>query len=154
MTVLRLSTSINVDCIYYTNSWTYLDNIYWCFVTNDFTIKSRDTSMITSVSGTHSTGKDNDDIRGLSIVSKIVNFFPKGIEIFFKNIQILHIYSSNLQEITQSDISVFPKLIFLHLTYNNLKVLEQGLLDFNPKLRLLTWKLMKYFKFIPMFLII
>lgn len=139
MIVLHLTTSINIDCRYIIADWgSVLGTIYWCSVQNDPSIKFREESIITSVSGTHSFGKSNDDLRVFYINSKTVNYFPKGIEKTFKNLQGIELTNSSLQEITQSDVSVFPELVVLYLGFNCLQVLEQGLFDFNPKLKIIN----------------
>lgn len=135
--MMHLAMSINMECRYHINNWTYLDNIYWCGVINELSIKSNETSVIKSVSGTHTSGKGIGDVRAFSITGKTVNFFPKGIDKIFKHLQGIQIYNSSLQELTKSDFSVFPELVYLSLNYNNLQILEQGLFDYNSKLKVI-----------------
>ena len=123
-----------MECKYITDEWGTLHKIYYCLVQNPVSINSREASTITSVSGSHISGKSNDDVFAVDIKRKTVNYFPKGIEKIFKNLQGISISNSGLQEITQSDLSVFPELVNLILTQNNIQVLEQGLFDINPKL--------------------
>jgi len=39
-----------------------------------------------------------------------------------------------LKEIHQSDLKVFPNLVYFDLTFNEIEVIEAGLFDFNPNL--------------------
>lgn len=49
----------------------------------------------------------------------------------------IQIFNSNLIEIHQSDLKVFPKLKYLYLCCNQLEVIEADLFKFNPDLELI-----------------
>ena len=68
--------------------------------------------------------------------SKIIHYFPNGIEKTFKSIAFIRIHSCELKEIHQSDLKPFPKLTELHLAHNEIEILEQGFFDFNPDLEM------------------
>ncbi|CAG9810614.1 unnamed protein product [Chironomus riparius] len=131
---LELSASTSIECEYGTENWKILKNVYFCYVNNNPSITTRESAAITSISGTHQSGKTNSDVGGFAVYSKTINYFPRGLETFFKNIKAIQIDNCNLKEVHQEDLKPFPKLIELHLTSNKLEVLEEDLFDFNPDL--------------------
>ncbi|CAG9810381.1 unnamed protein product [Chironomus riparius] len=76
-----------------------------------------------------------DKVDGFKFVMNEIRYFPKGIERFFTNLVALTVEYSNLQEIKQVDLKPFPKLIFLNLSVNMLKIIEKDLFKFNPLLQ-------------------
>lgn len=91
---------------------------------------------IDSVDGSHDGNKTNDDVKGLNIFSiKKVKFFPKNVEKFFKNLIGIQIWSSQLDEIKQSDLKSWPLLKYLFLSQNNIKFLEKDLFRYNNELK-------------------
>jgi len=109
-------------------------SIYRCEVSNNPIILTEESAQINSISGSHQASKGNDDVLGIYAVSKTIQFFPKGLDKFFKNIKAFYIESWQLKEIHQSDLKVFPNLVYLYLYGNAIEVIEEGLFDFNPNL--------------------
>lgn len=137
LAILQLASSINLECSYFINQWGSLGTIYLCPVKDPFEITSRADSTITSVDGLLTNEKGNDDVRGLVIREKKVHYFPQRIDKYFKNLEGFALQDCQLKEVHQSDLAVFPKLIDLYLTNNDITVLEEGLFDFNPNLKIL-----------------
>jgi len=73
-------------------------------------------------------------VEGFIAIDKTMQFFPKGLDKFFKNIKRIYIHSCQLKEIHQSDLKGFPNLVYFELKYNEIEVIEAGLFDFNPNL--------------------
>jgi len=48
----------------------------------------------------------------------------------------IYISSCQLKEIHQSDLKPFPKLVYFGLYYNEIEVIDEGLFDFNPNLKI------------------
>ncbi|KAL7017976.1 hypothetical protein ACKWTF_010586 [Chironomus riparius] len=128
------ATSREVDCEYSNNHYDVLGSIYQCKVVGDLTITLKDQSTITSASQDHSGSKSNDDVFGFVSDNKFIKYFPKGLEKVFKNLQLFHIRFTFIQELHQSDMKPFPELKEIDLHDNDIKVLEDGLFDFNPNL--------------------
>jgi len=63
-----------------------------------------------------------------------IQFFPKGLDKYFKNIKLIIIKSCQLKEIHQSDLKVFGDLVAFGLYDNEIEVIEAGLFDFNLNL--------------------
>lgn len=126
-----------IDCGFYDDYWGKIGDHYTCNVQNNLNIDTFKDSFISSVKGTHNDGRTNDDVASIDISFKNVKHFPKNLEKFFKNLQGIWISNSNLEEIHQSDLKSFPKLIALLLNQNNIEILEEGLFDFNTELELI-----------------
>ena len=134
---LELSASTSIECRYGTYTSDIVKNPYYCEVNNNPSITTRESATITSISGTHANGKTNSDVDGFYVIFKTFNYFPRGLDTFFKNIKVIDIGDANLKEVHQEDLKQFPKLVELHLHFNSLEVLEDGLFDFNPNLELI-----------------
>jgi len=130
------SASTNIECKYRVNSYSYptVGFIYLCYVDNNPYIYSEDSAQINGVSGRHDGYKNNDNVNGFHAELKTIQFFPKGLEKFFKNIKMIDLYFCQLKELYQSDMKAFPHLIFIRLGGNGIEVIEAGLFDFNPNL--------------------
>lgn len=123
------------NCGYYNHSWgAPIGYIYYCAPRNLYSITSRSNAVVESIAGNHLSEKTNDDVQGFSTGSKITNYFPKGLEKFFKNLKMISITSGHLKEVHQSDLLVFPDLIAAYLQINDIEVIEEGLFFYNPKL--------------------
>jgi len=123
-----------VDCDYFNNHYDVLGSIYQCKVVGDLTITLKEQATITSSSKDHYSTKNNDDVLGFVADSKYMKYFPQGLDKVFKNLQLFHIRFTYIQELHQSDMKPFPELKELDLHDNEIKVLEDGLFEFNPKL--------------------
>jgi len=111
-----------------------MGDIYHCTVNNNPNIITEESAKISEINGTHKSLKINDDVLGFYSRVKIIQIFPKGLEKFFKNLKVISIWSCQLQEIHQSDVKVFPNLVYFYLFNNGIEVIEEGLFDFNHKL--------------------
>ncbi|KAL7012044.1 hypothetical protein ACKWTF_014595 [Chironomus riparius] len=131
---LELSASTSIECSYKTRDWNIVQNVYHCSVNKNPSITTQESAAITSISGTHQSGKTNSDVGGFYAYSRTINYFPRGLETFYDNIKIIQIYDCNLKEVHQEDLKPFPNLVELYLLFNDLEVLEEGLFDFNPDL--------------------
>ena len=128
------STSSNIECTYGYNDFHVVDFIYRCLVNNNPNILTEKSAELNKINGTHQDKKMNNDVLGFSAKYETIQFFPKGLDKFFKNLKIIEIKSCGLKEIHQSDLKVFPDLVNFYLSYNEIEVIEEGLFDFNPNL--------------------
>ncbi|CAG9810344.1 unnamed protein product [Chironomus riparius] len=131
------STSTDIECDYgFVDTYSIAGQIYDCIVDNNPNILTEESAIISKVSGLHNDSNSNDDVLGIRAFSKTIQVFPKGLEMIFKNLKVIYIENSELKEIHQSDLKVFPDLIYFYLKGNEIEVIEQGLFDFNPNLEL------------------
>jgi len=134
------STSTNIECSFGDNYYFVLGLVYRCSVHNNPNITTGESAQISGIRGTHKSLKGNDDVIGFYGVYETINFFPKGLEKFFKNIKVINIQECQLKEIHQSDLKVFPNLVYLYLHGNEIEVIEEGLFDFNPNLEFVGFR--------------
>lgn len=94
---------------------------------------------VTSISGTHLSGKSDDDVVGFRADGKTVNYFPEGLENFFKAEKILfiNIWSSGLKEIHANDLAPYINVKFISFSDNELEVIEHDLFKNNPQLEII-----------------
>ncbi|XP_070493049.1 putative leucine-rich repeat-containing protein DDB_G0290503 [Chironomus tepperi] len=130
-----LSQSASFECKYKSTSWSSLGTFYYCDVQNSVTITSIDAAQIDSVTGTHLTGYNNDNVEVFYVFGiGQIHFFPRGLNKIFKNLKGIYIYFTGLKEIHQSDLKHFLNLKVLSLSGNSLEILENDLFEFNPDL--------------------
>lgn len=112
---------------------------YTCNFHGNLQITSKSGREISAVQGQHFTGKSSNDVKFFDVYQKSINLFPRGVTKFFKNIEIVQIYGSNLQEVTKLDLREFnAKLKILWLDSNKIKVIDADLFEFNKNLELIT----------------
>lgn len=78
-------------------------------------------------------------MKGFYSAYKVIQYFPRGLEKLFKNLEFIFIEYAGLKEIHQADLKPFPKLVYLSLMYNSIQVLESGVFDANPNLEILAF---------------
>lgn len=124
-------------CKFYTGEWKHAGQMYYCIV-EDNQIFDNSRIIIDSINETHKEIKTIDDVRGIKFDNiTSLSFFPQNIENFFKNLTLILVRSSNLQEINQKDLRPFENLQYLFLAKNNLMTIEAELFEFNKKLKII-----------------
>jgi hypothetical protein len=131
------------------SEWKTIGNLYSCFVSKNTVMITRETAKITSISGSHNSGKTNSDVEFFRVHASSIKYFPRGVENYFKDIKAIAIIFSNLTQIHQDDLKPFSKLAVLDLFSNLLQVLEDGLFDFNPDLQRIDLSYNKIFHIAP-----
>lgn len=86
------------------------------------------------VTGTHLFGYSNDDVTYFLGHEKSINFFPKNLEFFFRNLRKIAIYPSNITTIEKTNLQPFSQLNFLYIPRSNLQVIRSDLFEFNLNL--------------------
>lgn len=94
--------------------------------------------LITSLRGEHPAGASNDKVNTLLIYEQVCEYFPVGLDKYFKGLLGIAIQKSGLKRITRNDLRPFGDLKSLSLFGNKLTVLESNLFYFNPKLELIS----------------
>lgn len=129
----RAVISVEITCAYQKTSWVYIGDHYQCEVIVIHVDEPNE--VVEAINGTHMAGMTFDDVRSIYITDKILRFFPKGFEKFFKNIESIQIYNSKLRSITKEDLRPFPMLKDIYLQMNRIAVLGADLFHFNPELK-------------------
>lgn len=111
---------------------------YTCIVKN---FQPSDDSSITHVQGQHDSNKSNDDVKQFLWSGnrnenlKVLKTFPKNVKKLFKNVEIIWIEHTNLEEISNEDLKEFGEnLKVLGLTFNKIKKIDENLFKFNLNL--------------------
>lgn len=128
------TTSTDLQCAFYMSHQYVTGQVYQCQVAVDPFIKTHDSAQISSVTGRHYHSESNDDVIGFRADNKTIEYFPRGLEKFFKNLQLIEIYYCPIKEIYQADLKSLTNLTYLNIYESDIEVLEQGLFDFNTEL--------------------
>lgn len=154
--VLKLSNATELQCNFYD-----LKGAYVCWVQN-LIIKTPYT--ITRISGHHVKGRNNTDLRQLTIINpQITYFLPYHISEFFPNLEMMIVSGLSLRYIirdcfkglkqmkhlslTNNEISSLPRDTFaslknlkeLHMDFNQVDVLDNDLFKYNDKLKTISF---------------
>ncbi|KAG5667610.1 hypothetical protein PVAND_015585 [Polypedilum vanderplanki] len=130
---MTFSSAVKLECKY------NLDVLYryGCIVQNNGIFGNFQTE-IDEIEFIHFSNKTNEQVKNLYI-RKIPNvtFIPKYIDKFFEHLERIEITHSNLIEISKDDLKPFPKLKYLFLNDNDLKIIEEHLFEFNEHLEII-----------------
>lgn len=130
MLVLKTVQSIDMYCDYRVRYYPYVSRVEESTVTSLNVLEKNQ-----QITWTSSCSYYNDAVY---IESLKVKYLPQGFDDRIgKNIKVLTVISSGLQEINQTDLLQFEQLIVLNLTDNNLEIIEENLFKNNPKLQLI-----------------
>lgn len=78
--------------------------------------------------------KTNDDVEAFKADAAWIEYFPRGLSKYFKNLASILINLSRLKELTQSDLKPYRKLKHLDLFENRIEYLERDLFKYNEDL--------------------
>jgi hypothetical protein len=125
---------ISVECKFQDLNWgDVIGTVYTCWLQPQ-TISGHQT--ITEVTGTHLTGRTNNDVKGINSYDGAFKCdrIPKNFNNFFPNIEAIYFVQSGLKMLTKEDLKQFPKLKILYVHYNDLESLDGDLFEFNTEL--------------------
>ncbi len=122
-TTCNYSSAITLACQFQTIEFSAVGNIYSCIENSLF----NESGKVTYVSGTHISGKANQDVRGLRLYKRSMNQFPVNIEAFFPKIIALNFGENSITHINNSHLIPFPQLQYLSLWKNRLTSLDGNL---------------------------
>lgn len=122
---------MHLDCKYKFYDFS-IGSIYAC-VNN--CIRKGDSPIITDVSSHRDPSKNNLHVKGISIRDKDCDFVPRGIRIFFPNLEALDIVGAQLREITWEDFEGLSKLKHLNFKGNKLQTLDGSVFQSMPHLQ-------------------
>ncbi|CAG9811680.1 unnamed protein product [Chironomus riparius] len=126
--------SLNIECNCGDQNYHAVGSKYYCAVISDFIIDSQNQVQIETLKNSHISGKSDDDDIYFHISTKSIQYFPRGLEKFYKNLKGIVIWHTQLKEIHQEDLKKYPKLNFLNLSGNKIEIIQDDLFDFNPDL--------------------
>ena len=132
--IVHSSSALEFKCDF--NEWTGWD--YGCLVVKG-TIRSRENSTITVISGAHKENKTDKDVVWISIESRLMNYFPRNLGKFFTNLTTIYLAKSKLKEIQTNDFVSLNKLKNLFLDYNEIAKVDVNSFRALPTLHSLSF---------------
>lgn len=108
---------------------------YTCDV-QSYKFASSDDLMVVNVSGTHLTRQSNDDVKYFYSNSvRPLNFFPRHIGKFFKNLRKIYIGGTNISTLSKDDLQFLSddfRILAIH--HAKIRWLEADVFDYTPNL--------------------
>ncbi|CRK93809.1 CLUMA_CG007336, isoform A, partial [Clunio marinus] len=134
ISIFVLSNALVLECEYkILCQWTVCD-LYYC--DQGRIIFVGDPNNVTEVTLNHVGGRRNEDVEGLYMKhDQNLTFLPRNIHHFFPNLKAIAVNHNLIENIQQSDISVFPELIQLGFWRNRISSIDFNLFQKNPKLK-------------------
>lgn len=124
------SVNILLECQYGKARYGYI-----CDAQNPISITSKNDREISKVKGEHKREKNDNDVTVFTSFGNTINFFPRCLTKFFKNINYIRISNANLTEISKEDLKDFNEnLKTLKLSYNQIEAIDGDLFEYNPNL--------------------
>lgn len=128
--------AISVECDYlHLHGWNTIsaaNDPYGCILRKvDITTKS----VVTEITGSHSSGYGNNYVKGLSIYGKVCHSLPSGFEKFFSGIIVMALTETSMKTISSDDLKQFPDLQEFWLYNQLVEYIEPQLFKHNTKLQ-------------------
>lgn len=110
--------------------------VYAC----DVTLTVTGSTTLESISGSHQSGRTNDDVEIINMARQNLTFIPEGIDSFFKNLRGLEFWYTPLTAISSRDLQPFPKIIYFRAAGSRLTSLPGDLFSFTPNIQHLSMR--------------
>jgi hypothetical protein len=126
-------SGFTVDCIFNTATHTGIGNVYRCQTRN---IPESSNHTVTNVTGTHETGKTNEDVQLVRIYgNNQLSFIPRGFTNFFPNLIGIYLTETTFDTLNGDELDEFgEKLTYFGLQVSNLTTISSQLFDFTPNI--------------------
>lgn len=125
---------MHLRCTFKSVNFWEIGQLYGC--TGTFAADSISASgYIIEVTGSHESGKTNDDVRGLLMKNQQSPFIPKGIAQFFPNLEAFWSENCGFTRISKKDFEPFRKLKQVHFYMNKIETLDADLFLANPMIQ-------------------
>jgi hypothetical protein len=118
------------------DNWSVVGQVYQCDLNSDPQITSPGVT-ITSATGEHiDSSMTHASVKSFytDSTSRTLNFFPRGLNGVFPNLEAIFMRYGRLIEVHQSDLKPFTTLRYLRLDDNDIRTLEKDLFKFNTAL--------------------
>lgn len=132
--MLVASNAVAINCNYQVGGWSQdLQQVYYC----EATATEDGNPDITTVTGIHNPGKSAGDVQLIQVINgQVLRVYklPSNLATFFPNLRGLLWQNSKLETIKATDLQPFPNLVYLDVSYNQIRHLDGDLLKYNPHL--------------------
>ncbi|KAG5669547.1 hypothetical protein PVAND_017434 [Polypedilum vanderplanki] len=129
--------SFTANCNYKVSSYVIINSVYECHIF-DIPITSENKDI--SVTGSHLSGRNNNDVTSIWIVSDwTLTFFPKNFSNFFPNIKVISIYYLSIEALYGDELNEFPNLELFEIISSNLTTISSRLFEKTPKIRVINF---------------
>ncbi|KAG5666914.1 hypothetical protein PVAND_014921 [Polypedilum vanderplanki] len=125
-----MTTHITLEC-----DFTYTSLGYSCN-SHNLNIVSPNVTIL-RVTGEHHINTRNIEVSALSISNQNIRYIPENLAMFFRNLESLTIYRSNLEHLRFVDFNGLFRLRKLFIQGNNLQYIEENVFKAIPNLEIL-----------------
>lgn len=136
LTLITYTHAGYFQCVFGITTIGAIGDVYGCDAT--WVQVGEESPILGGVSGNNLPGKDFTDVEHLN-VETYPDFIPKGVELYFPDLQSLRWFRTNLSAISKDDLKPFPRLSVLYLPINQILVLDGDLFSLTPNLRWISF---------------
>ncbi|KAG5671825.1 hypothetical protein PVAND_002000 [Polypedilum vanderplanki] len=130
--IFKTATLFTISCSYRFRKFVAIGEVYECLASN---IPILSGNTITGVSGTHSSGWNNNDVTSLDIRGgRTLSFIPRGATDFFPNIIALLIQDTTMDTLWGNEFNEFRKIKYLSITYGQLTTIPSRFFENLPNI--------------------
>jgi Leucine-rich repeat (LRR) protein len=117
--------ALELNCTYTARTYDFIGNVYEC----EASISAGNIDKLTSVYGTHQTGKTHANVAALRIINQNLQYFPVNVEAFFPNLRVFQLYGNSISVVKNTHLAPFPNLVYLNLYRNKISTISGNLFD-------------------------
>jgi hypothetical protein len=137
LAIIGTTTGFTINCTFITQSMVGVGQVYVC---HSVILENPSNHTITGITGTHLSGKNNDDVTMLSITGSGLSSFLRGATNFFPNIKVVTIIHTIIETLEGDEFDEFGQnLQWLQIMYSNLTTIPSRLLRTNTNLSYLDF---------------
>ncbi|CAG9809387.1 unnamed protein product [Chironomus riparius] len=125
-------SSSYINCIYNYHFSEALGVVYQCVVVTSLDYDSKNHEIYTDYNPI------NNQVFGFVANYKYLQYFPKGVDRIFKNLQLIHLRKNSIKTVNYRDLSPYPELKEIDLAYNLIEVVDDLFFRASPKLEFLS----------------
>lgn len=137
--IASASCQLELNCKFERVGWDdVVQPAFTCNAQNMNLNRTNSKTKITSLNGELPPGETFDKVNTFLVFEQNCDYFPIGIDNYFKKLEGLAIQKSGLKKITKAELKPFKELKSISLYGNELTSLESRLFMYNPKLKLIS----------------
>lgn len=123
----EVCSGLGFNCTFGMRWFDFVGTVYEC--DGSLLFDAENTDKVTSVNGTHQTGRIHSDVLALRMNHRNMEFFPVNIEAFFPNLKAITFYGNSIYEVKNAHLAPFPNLVYLNLYTNKITSIDGSLFD-------------------------
>jgi hypothetical protein len=129
---VKSTVGLTIECTFRMESWPEINSVYTCYTK---TVTNVGVNSITSLTGTHLSGKKNVNVEAVHFDANSMSSFPANLNSYFPNLKLIKMSGLRLTTVSANDFKNFPNLIVFALRTTPIDSIPSNLFANNRNLR-------------------